>query len=165
MSFDIRAAGAGDAEDLARMHAACFDEAWEAGFFRRAIERQNTVALLAHRRDGHVAQGFLILQVAAGESEILSLATLPASRRTGTATALLVEGAFRAAQLGAHEMFLEVASDNAPACALYAGLGFLPAGRRSAYYVRRSGPAADALILRAVLPLEIHGNGLRSRLD
>jgi ribosomal-protein-alanine N-acetyltransferase len=50
-------------------------------------------------------------------------------------------------------MFLEVAADNEAALALYAALGFSPAGRRFRYYERSHGPRVDAIILRSPLPL------------
>jgi ribosomal-protein-alanine N-acetyltransferase len=53
-----------------------------------------------------------------------------------------------AAAAGAEEMILEVAATNAAARALYAGLGYLPAGRRPRYYTRPAAPPVDALVLR-----------------
>ncbi len=44
-------------------------------------------------------------------------------------------------------MFLEVATDNAPALALYTAAGFVEVGRRRRYYAGGS----DALVMRLVL--------------
>ena len=48
---------------------------------------------------------------------------------------------------GATRAFLEVATDNAPARALYDAAGYRPAGLRRGYYPRPRGRACDALIL------------------
>jgi ribosomal-protein-alanine N-acetyltransferase len=49
--------------------------------------------------------------------------------------------------LGAPKLWLEVAQDNAPACALYAANGFRITGRRSKYYKRAGNLAVDALLM------------------
>ncbi len=60
----------------------------------------------------------------------------------------MVEGLVRAARRAeVKRLFLEVASDNDAAVALYKGLGFAAAGRRKGYYQRPGGKSADALIL------------------
>lgn len=59
--------------------------------------------------------------------------------------------------MGAAILFLEVAVDNEPALRLYETLGFAQAGRRQAYYARKDGPSADALTLKAELPLASSG--------
>ena len=45
-------------------------------------------------------------------------------------------------------MFLDVATSNAEAKALYLKAGFVEVGKRKAYYARATTPAEDALILR-----------------
>ena len=50
-------------------------------------------------------------------------------------------------------MFLEVATDNAAALALYDRLGFVRAAQRKGYY--RGG---DALVLKTALPLSLQPN-------
>ena len=138
-------ATAADAKALAALHRQCFTDAWNANAFRDLLSSYGAFAYA-------VPHAFIVARAAAGEAEILTLGTLPASRRTGAARALVLAAAAEAHQRGAAEMFLEVAADNAPAVALYANLGFTPVGRRKGYYVR--GPsAADAITLRAALPL------------
>ena len=154
MTVPIRIATEEDAGLLARIHKACFDEAWDAESFRRLLDRPGAFALLGRQAAATDSQAFILVQIAAGESEILSIGTLPEARRGGLARALLTEAAGQASRRQAIEMFLEVAQDNEAALALYAGLGFKPAGRRRSYYHRASGPAADALMLRAALPLK-----------
>ena len=87
-------------------------------------------------------------RVAGPEAELLTLAVLPAARRRGLATLLV--GAFEAQAVarGAEECLLEVAETNAAARALYAGLGYLAAGRRPGYYRPLGAAPVDALVLR-----------------
>ena len=87
----------------------------------------------------------------ADEAELLTLAVAPEARRMGLARALLAEFAQVSSARGAHEAFLEVASDNAPAIALYTGNGWQGAGIRRDYYA----PGIDAVVMR--LPLRHPG--------
>jgi ribosomal-protein-alanine N-acetyltransferase len=96
----------------------------------------------------------VISRVAGDEAEILTLAVSPAARRNGAGTALMNEAARHAWEYGARTMFLEVATSNEAAYALYSRLGFREVGRRKSYYAS----AEDALILRADLPLLPLGN-------
>jgi ribosomal-protein-alanine N-acetyltransferase len=76
-----------------------------------------------------------------GETEILSLAVEPSSRRKGLAETLL-----RAlAENRPGDCFLEVRVSNLAAQQLYRKLGFVGCGLRRAYYHR---PVEDALIMR-----------------
>lgn len=98
--------------------------------------------------DDAVAEGFLILSFAADEAEIINLGVVPSARRKGLARMLLEAALAEARTRGILTMFLEVAEDNAPARALYAGAGFVEAGRRPRYYLRPDGSRVDALILK-----------------
>jgi [ribosomal protein S18]-alanine N-acetyltransferase len=69
---------------------------------------------------------------------------LPARRRTGVATALLVFVLGEGARLGARRATLEVRRSNAVARSLYERFGFAVAGVRRAYYTH---PVEDALVL------------------
>ena len=151
MSLIIRKAALSDVEKLAQLHSLCFAEAWDGPAFHRLLQNANVFALVGGTASE--SQSFLVVQVAAGESEILSLGTNPASRRKGYARSLVLTASEAAVRLGAREMFLEVAAENEAAIALYSTLGFSPAGRRVKYYGRPDGPAVDAVILRTGLPL------------
>jgi ribosomal-protein-alanine N-acetyltransferase len=112
-------AGIAHADALAAIHAAAFraDEAWPAA------------------------------GLTADEAEILTLAVVPEARHGGIGLALVEAAMRRAAVAGAAAMFLEVASTNTPARALYAKAGFVRVGRRARYYA----DGGDALVLRAEL--------------
>ncbi|HZC15639.1 MAG TPA: GNAT family N-acetyltransferase, partial [Caulobacteraceae bacterium] len=68
-------------------------------------------------------------------------------RRAGVGRTLVEAAAVIAAAAGARALFLEVASDNDAALALYRSAGFARAGQRPGYY-RRGAGAVDALVLR-----------------
>ena len=130
-----------DAEAMAATHAACFaggrPRPWTAAEFA-ALRDQRGVFLLGD------AGAFLWGRSIAGEAELLTLAVAPPRRRAGLARGLLRDFARTARETGAAEAFLEVASDNVAARALYAGQGWLEAGRRRRYY----GPETDAIVMR-----------------
>jgi ribosomal protein S18 acetylase RimI-like enzyme len=88
--------------------------------------------------------GFLAALFSGEEIEILNLAVLPAVRRARVASSLLAAALAAARNSGGRRAFLEVRASNAGAIAFYERDGFLPAGRRVAYY---AAPVEDALVL------------------
>ncbi|MBS0559957.1 MAG: GNAT family N-acetyltransferase [Proteobacteria bacterium] len=136
-------ATAAHAAALAAIHAAAFPpaEAWGAETMAAQLALPGCFGLIDARG------GMVLARVAADQAEILTIAVAPEARRQGIAAGLLAAATRRAAEMGAAEMFLEVARGNAPAAALYAAAGFRPAGLRRAYYP----DGADALVLRAPL--------------
>ena len=125
---------------LAALHARCFPahpRPWSAAEFSDLIGNRLNFLLIR-------PQGFLLGRVVADEAELLTLAVAPEARRRGVGRALLAEFAHTSHARGAREAFLEVASDNAPAIALYASADWQRAGTRRGYYA----PGIDALILR-----------------
>lgn len=134
-------------EALAALHARCFSEAprpWTAEEFALLLKIPTTLAAIR-------PQGFALGRVAGPEAELLTLAVAPEARGRGLGAALIA--AYEAAALarGAEESFLEAAETNPPARALYARLGYRPAGRRPGYYARRGAPPVAALVLRKPL--------------
>jgi ribosomal-protein-alanine N-acetyltransferase len=145
----LGAASSADAEALSTAHARSFESPWSAADIVSLLESPGVFAVAA--RDGEDVCGFILARAVAGEAEILTLAVDPDRRRQGVASALL-QAAVGAAQVGGAEvLFLEVAADNAPAIALYAGAGFEPAGRRRGYYVRPGVQPVDAIVLRRTI--------------
>jgi [ribosomal protein S18]-alanine N-acetyltransferase len=133
----ISNATAADAAALAAIHATAFPrgEAWGRDAIALQLALPGVFAL--HDDRG----GMLLGRVAADQAEVLTLAVAPSRRREGIAVALL-----RAARthVGARPIFLEVATGNAAALALYRREGFIEVGRRRRYYANGS----DALVLR-----------------
>jgi [ribosomal protein S18]-alanine N-acetyltransferase len=135
-----------DPEGLAALHARAFvtPPPWTAAAFAATLADPAVFTLLA-------PGALLVGRAAAGEAELLTLATDPALRRQGLARALLARFDAEARARGAETAFLEVAEDNAPARALYAACGWDAAGRRPGYYARPGGDRVAALILRRAL--------------
>jgi ribosomal-protein-alanine N-acetyltransferase len=145
MTVSIRAARQEDAVDLARLHHGSFMRAWSPEEFAALLERPDTLVPAAVQ-DGYVV-GFAVAMIIAGEAELLTLVCAPGLRRRGIARALMGVLGQEASRRGAGCWFLEVATDNAAARALYEALGFAEVGRRPGYYPGAEGPV-DALVMR-----------------
>jgi [ribosomal protein S18]-alanine N-acetyltransferase len=94
----------------------------------------------------------------ADELHILNIATAPAARRRGHATALLAEAFAYAAAHRLRLMLLEVRRSNEAAIALYRKHGFAVTGVRRAYYADNDEDAIEMaaafdLTTRQVIPL------------
>ncbi len=126
--------------ELAALHGRCFPvhpRAWSADEFSDLLDNRLNFLLIR-------PQGFLLGRSVSDEAELLTLAVAPEARRRGVGRALLAEFAHTSHARGAREAFLEVASDNAPAIALYASAGWQRAGTRRDYYA----PGIDAIVMR-----------------
>jgi tRNA threonylcarbamoyladenosine biosynthesis protein TsaB len=142
--FDVTAFDpASDTAPLAALHAACFDDAWDAASLRTTLAAPGAFAF--HDRDG-----FVVARVAGDEAEILTLAVTPGARGKGLGRALLSAAIAEAQSRGAKAVFLEVGRDNPAALALYAALRFANVGSRKGYYGGR-----DASVLRLSLPADL----------
>lgn len=132
-------------DTLAALHAAAFitERPWSADEFHALIA--NPLTHLCHAPDG-----FALWRGVAGEAELLTIAVHPKRQGQGVGKDLMARWMAEAAQT-CDTAFLEVASDNAAAIALYGRYGFEIAAKRAGYYRRAQG-RADALILRASLP-------------
>lgn len=102
--------------------------------------------------------GYAGLWFGDGDADLLTVATLPAARRRGVATAMIAHLLRRARRAGCTAVLLEVRASNAGAQALYRRLGFAPIGRRRRYYLA---PVEDALVMRADTGVR-HGAGADS---
>jgi ribosomal-protein-alanine N-acetyltransferase len=138
---------------LAHLHAQCFAEFWSAESFSALLANQGCFAL-----SDDAERGFVVVQVVADQSEVLSVGVDPAARRRGIASNLLSEALKQAADRGATMMFLEVDCRNLPAITLYKQHGFAEMGRRKAYYTTAEGSRSDALTFRKEFPARLVGN-------
>ncbi len=143
MSHAVRPATPSDAEALAAIHAACFAKAWPAAALHIFVADSAGIGFVALDTESKPA-GFVLGRVAADEAEILTLAVSPAHRRQGVASALCAHLLTALRARGAAALFLEVSNTQAPALALYAGLGFTRVGLRPRYY----DDGSDALLMR-----------------
>lgn len=138
------------AELLAGMHRVCFADAWGADAMAALLGMPGAQGMIAV--DGRSLQpsaqppgpaGFVLWRAAAGEAEILTIAVLPPWRRAGLGGRLLDAALAVSAAAGGEAMFLEAASDNTAALALYENRGFVRVGLRKAYYGDK-----DAVVMR-----------------
>jgi ribosomal-protein-alanine N-acetyltransferase len=152
-AYVLRTLGARDLDRAAGLHAAAFAAFGERGWTRQDVAEllaaPGVAGLLIEDEDGDV--GFAVWRLAADESELLTLAVSPARQRRGAGRTLLAAVIERARLASARTLFLEVGIDNLPARALYEAAGFASIATRSAYYQRRHGPPADALVMRLTL--------------
>jgi ribosomal-protein-alanine N-acetyltransferase len=144
-------AGPERAADIALMHAGLFSPSWDTKSVMATLEHPGSTALVALVGQPKQLAGFVLGQIAADEAEILSVGVAPELQRRGIGR-MLVEGLARAAKRAdSRRLFLEVAADNGPACALYRGLGFEEIGRRKGYYQRMGKAPVDAINLALAL--------------
>lgn len=131
------------ADGLSDLHLRCFGShprPWTAAEIEDLLASPLNFLL-------HAPQGFLIGRTVADEAELLTLAVAPEARRQGIARALMARFYASAHDRGARAAFLEVASENAAAQALYRAEGWVEAGLRRNYYA----PGVDALLMRRAL--------------
>ena len=128
---------------LAAIHASAFPprEAWGEDAITIQLALPGAFGLIDDRG------GMLLGRMAADEAEVLTLAVAPEARRQGIATLLLRAAKAHVGARGGTGVFLEVATGNAAALALYAREGFVEVDHRRRYYA----DSADALVLRAEL--------------
>lgn len=133
-----------DVPALLSLEQACFGaEGFSAAQLQEMLTARYGLAIGIW--EGEALVGAALLEVLVPESELHSLAVLPANRRRGLG-ALLLKSAFTAARKrGATEMFLEVRSSNQAAITLYESAGFTALSVRRGYY---SHPREDALVMR-----------------
>ncbi len=146
MRFDILPALPADAPDLAALHAQALPPGWPAADFAASCASENRIVLKA--ADGAGLLGFAVLQFAADEAEILSIAVAKEARHNGIGSAILVACTAECERKNISYLYLEVAEGNGAALKLYRKFGFGVLARRPNYYqAGRSGPET-ALIMR-----------------
>lgn len=151
-SHYLVAVGLSYVEVLAALHGESFDEGWSASSFDSALRIPGTYGYLVLREEEDAPLGFVLFRATkfsdgGGEAEVLTIATRPTERGQGVARTLMMQGLDLAGDMGVETMFLEVATDNAPAIGLYQALGFCETGRRKGYYAGSDGTSVDALVM------------------
>ena len=133
--------------EMAALHQRCFvtPRPWGVAEFDGLLADPLVFALV----EGD--QGFVVGRAVAGEAEVLTIAVAPEARRRGLGARLMTRFLYQARLRGAEAAFLEVASGNVAAIALYRMHGFTEAGQRRGYYREPDGRVSDALILRRAL--------------
>ena len=138
-AFGIREAKACDIAEIAALEAACFSFPWSAADFETMIAAPERTLLVAEEAGGGFL-GYIGAYTVAGETDISTVAVLPAARGRGVGYALV--SALTAKMPG--DIFLEVRKSNLAAIRLYEKYGFKECGQRKGYY---EDTGEDALIM------------------
>ncbi len=127
----------------------CFSVPWSAQSF--LSELRNPACRWFAALEGERVLGYAGMQTVLDEGYIGNIAVDPLQRRKGIASALLDALLREAEALSLAFLTLEVREHNEPAIRLYERSGFVPVGRRKAYY---SHPTEDALLMTYYLRKE-----------
>ncbi len=134
--YDIRLAGASDAQPIASMSRDCIEAglgwSWRPARVQRSISDAATNVVVC--RDPQGLAGFAIMKYGEEEAHLLLLAVHASRRRRGIGSALLawLEATARTAGLGV--IRLEARCGNAAAGAFYRKLGYRPIARVPGWY-------------------------------
>jgi ribosomal-protein-alanine N-acetyltransferase len=157
-AISIKTVGPFDLGRLARLHQACFEDPWSRADLAHLLALPGGFGLIARLfernlagLDGMRGVGFALCRVVRDEGELLSIGVGPVYRRRAIGAALLRDSMERCRRAGAVTMFLEVATDNRSAQALYETFGFGQVGKREGYYQRADGTRIGAYTMRCDL--------------
>lgn len=161
---EIRAMREEDAGAIAGLDANCFSQGWSAGDHAGYAADPNVIALVACNYacaddgamtdagtdstpsdEGEDVRGYVLVQRAADEGDVLRVAVRPEMRGCGIGGALVQEALRCARERGVTRLFLEVRSSNEAAIRMYRRCGFEQIGTRKHYY---RDPVEDALLMR-----------------
>lgn len=146
MTAHILHAGSLDAPAMARIHKAGFAHPWDEGALRNLMDKPNCMALAAFEASRELV-GFIMTRQAGDECEILTIVSDDKKRRSGIANSLMTQAVELSRLRNARRIFLEVASGNKAAIALYQRHGFEEISRRPGYYQQGRSEAEDALVM------------------
>jgi len=142
----VRKAEPGDIGEILEIERLSFPTCWMEDFFRREFHRPVTRLWLAYLSGSLRVAGYLSALRVLDELHLMQIATHPACRRRGVASALL-EYAERD-EHGLGIILLEVRESNEAARSFYDKMGFECVGRRNRYY---SDTGEDALLFNKEL--------------
>ena len=146
MQLSITQALASDAPQLAALQAQALPPGWPAADIAASCGDANRIVLKAMAGGGLL--GFAILQWAAGEAELLSIAVAQEARRRGAASLIMKAVLGICREKPVSRVYLEVAEGNRAALKLYGRLGFCVVGRRRNYYQAATPVPETALVMR-----------------
>jgi ribosomal-protein-alanine N-acetyltransferase len=133
-----------DLDAVLAIEAESFTSPWTREMYLAELRNVGvSFCYLARDEAGH-ALGFCSFWRIVDELHINNLAVLPAYRRRGIGSTLLIYVLQEGARLGAHSATLEVRRSNEDARRLYERFGFAASGVRRAYYTN---PVEDAVVM------------------
>jgi ribosomal-protein-alanine N-acetyltransferase len=131
-------------DEVMAVEAVSFTNPWTREMYLSDLEHQGVSHVVVARTDRREAVGFCSYWHVVDELRVNNLAVVPAWRRHGVGSRLLLHVLAQARAGGIARASLEVRRSNEPARRLYERLGFAVTGVRSGYY---SHPVEDALVL------------------
>lgn len=121
--------------DVMAIEQVSYPRPWTRGVFQSELELSRTgERCYIVARSGGMVIGYAGLMFVVGDAHVTNIAVAAERQRTGVATRLLAELAWRAIDRGCEALTLEVRVSNTGAQALYRSFGFVPAGVRQRYY-------------------------------
>lgn len=141
--MEIKAMKEAQVPQIAALERVCFSDPWSEKSILSELENPLSCWLVA--MDGERLAGYVGSQTVLGETDMMNLAVDPDYRRKGLGKELILSLIEALRQRESRCLTLEVRDSNAPARALYEGLGFQEIGRRRNYY---RNPKEDALIYK-----------------
>ena len=138
----MRAIQPGDIRALAAAEVECFDDAWPESYVASELfapARFQRVLV----DPGGILAAYLFTAWQYLDLHILKVATLPAFRRCGLGTKLMLVAEEHTREMGGETLTLEVRMSNVAAIGLYESLGYKRKGVRPGYYADDS----DALTM------------------
>ena len=140
-----------DLPAVCAIEEASFPDPYPMDFFEWLLARMGSGFLVAC--ESGIVLGYVVCGVVgAGKGHLISIATLPGSRRTGVGTRLMESVIGQLGEKGVSVVRLEVRQSNTAAISFYAGLSFVESGRKKRYYpdgedavvmMKRLGPGMD----------------------
>jgi ribosomal-protein-alanine N-acetyltransferase len=146
MHYSIMQAIPSDAAGLAALHGRALPPGWPAADFEASCANANRIVLKAEGGAGLL--GFAMVQFAADEAEILSIAVAKEAQLRGIGSAILAACIAECEQKSIAYIYLDVAEGNAAALGLYGKFGFGVLARRPNYYQSGRSVPETALIMR-----------------
>jgi [ribosomal protein S18]-alanine N-acetyltransferase len=132
-----------DIDGVVDLEKRIFSSPWSAELFRYEVENSQKTIYLVAEEDGNLT-GYMGAQLYGKEVHVTNMAVQPESRRSGLATALLLECIRLALEREARWLTLEVRRGNDEAQSFYRGFGFEEMGLRHGYY---TDSGEDAIIM------------------
>ncbi len=130
----LRPATPGDLEAIYRIEIACFKERRFRKDHVDWILRNERAATLVEETDGGRLEGAIMLLFEGQSCRVLSVATIPESRRRGVGTQMMQAAEGEARKRGCNRVRLEVSTRNYGAIEFYRRLGYTTDGVLYGYY-------------------------------
>jgi ribosomal-protein-alanine N-acetyltransferase len=144
--YRFRRMAPADLDRVTEIERGVFRHPWSRDLLARELGQAWSHVLLAVEGEGRVERvlGYVVFWLVHDEVHVLNIGTALEARRSGVGRALMEEAHATGRRRGASVSTLEVRRSNAPAIALYRGLGYREVGVRPNYYAEEK---EDAIVM------------------